>query len=38
MLIKLLKCFFDIFFDGTEPVKLDLIPILTKDEIRRIES
>ncbi|TEB17295.1 hypothetical protein Psfp_00519 [Pelotomaculum sp. FP] len=38
MLIKLLKGFFNIFFDGTEAVKLNLIPVLTKDEIRRVEN
>lgn len=38
MLIKLLKGFFNIFFDGTEAVKLNLIPILAREEIRRIEN
>lgn len=38
MLIKILKGFFNIFFDGTEGVKLNLIPSLTKEEIRHVEK
>lgn len=38
MLIKLLKGFFNIFFEGTEAVKLNLIPVLAKKEIRHIEN
>lgn len=37
-IIELLKGFINIFLEGTEPVKLDLVPELSKPEIRNVEQ
>lgn len=37
-IIELLKSFINIFMEGTEPVKLDLVPELSRPEIRNIEQ
>ncbi len=36
LLFEILKGFFKIFLDGAEPVKLDLVPELSKPEVRKI--
>ncbi len=38
VIINLIKSLFHVFFEGTEPVKLDLVPELSRPEIRNIQD
>lgn len=38
MIINLIKSVFNIFFEGTEAVKLDLVPKLSRPEIRNTQQ
>lgn len=37
-IINLIKSLLSIFFEGTDPVKLDLVPELVRSEIRNIKD
>lgn len=38
VIINLIKSLFNVFFEGTEPVKLDLVPRLSRPEIRNVRE